>query len=93
MRLQGSSSERIQTGTKQRVIACRRRLRRSRAMQKVMGGSLSLARFETSDLLVSVSGSYPEDAENILTEPGAGAQQTACRFAQEVDRRAALRAR
>ena len=86
--------ERPPCGTKQRVSACRKRLRQGRAMQK----ALRLPQDETNPAsdktlhLVSANENV-DDSENVFEEAGASKIGTAHRFTPEVDRRVRLRAR
>jgi hypothetical protein len=81
-------------GTKERVSACRKRLRRGRAMQK----ALKLAQGGASPAIQEALKAVPvhatfADSENIFEEVGAAPSGAARRFTAEVDRRARLRAR
>jgi hypothetical protein len=80
--------------TKQRVSACRKRLRRTRATQRALRLAQDEAVIEANELLKLV----PKDgefsgSENVFEEAGASNTRTTRRFTPEVDRRARLRAR
>ena len=81
-------------GTRQRVSACRKRLRHTRATQRALKLAQDEAVLEANELLRSVSGDADfSDAENILEEAGASSLRATRQFTSEVDRRARLRAR
>jgi hypothetical protein len=86
--------ERAPSGTKQRVSACRKRLRRGRAMQR----ALKLARAERNQasdggLKLALDGADCAESENAFEGVGALEAGTAHTFTPEVDRHARLRAR
>ena len=83
------------SGTKQRVSACRKRLRQSRATQRGLKSAQDEAALRASELsLQEVSGSGDfSDSEDVFEEAGAHGLGAARRFTPEVDRRARLRAR
>ena len=81
-------------GTRQRVSACRKRLRRARATQRALKLAQDEAVLEADELLKAVSGDADlSDTENVFLEAGASSLRTTRRFTPEVDRRARLRAR
>jgi hypothetical protein len=81
-------------GTKQRVSACRKRLRQTRAAQRALRLALDEAVVEASELLELASGDEElSDSENVFEEAGASNLSRTRRFTPEVDRRTRLRAR
>jgi hypothetical protein len=81
-------------GTRQRVSACRKRLRRARATQKERRLAQDEAVLEANELLRTVTVNADlSDSENVFEEAGTAGLRTARRFTPEVDRRARLRAR
>ncbi|HEX8920472.1 MAG TPA: hypothetical protein VF766_03275 [Pyrinomonadaceae bacterium] len=81
-------------GTRQRVSACRKRLRRTRATQRALKLALDEAVLEASELLKLASGQEDfGDSENVFEEAGASNLSRTRRFTPEVDRRTRLRAR
>lgn len=81
-------------GTRQRVSACRKRLRRTRAIQRSLKLAQDEAVLEANELLRTVSGDADfSDSENDFEEAGTSSLKTTRRFAPPVDRRARLRAR
>lgn len=90
-RLDGS---REQQGIKQRVIACRQRLRRRRAQERAYRLSQDEAVLAANELLALVErGSMGADAEEIFDEERASTWVATPGLTPEVDRRARLRAR
>jgi hypothetical protein len=81
-------------GTKQRVSACRKRLRQSRATQRGLKLAQDKAALSASELspAASDSGDFG-DSENVFEEAGAHGLGATRRFTPEVDHRARLRAR
>ena len=81
-------------GTKQRVSACRKRLRQSRAAQRGLKLAQGEAALRASEVRKSVSDSGDfSNSENVFEEAGAHGLGATRRFTPEVDRRARLRAR
>jgi len=81
-------------GTRQRISACRKRLRRTRATQKALRLAQDEAVLEANELLGAVAGDADfSDSENVSEEAGTSSLKTIRRFTPEVDRRARLRAR
>jgi hypothetical protein len=81
-------------GTKQRVSACRKRLRRTRATQRALKLALDEAVLEANELLKLAAGDEEfNDSENVFEEAGASNVNRTRRFTPEVDRRTRLRAR
>ena len=83
-----------QQGTKQRVVACRKRLRRRRALQKASRLAHDEAVVAANELLALVPNEADfTDSEDDFDEAGASTAGATRRFTPEVDRRARLRAR
>ena len=83
-----------QQGTKQRVIACRQRLRRRRALERACKLSQDEAVVAPNELLALVQGNTDfADSEEIFDEEGASTLVATPGLTPEVDRRARLRAR
>jgi hypothetical protein len=81
-------------GTRQRVSACRRRLRQARVNRRALKLARDEAVLEAKELLRSVNSSADlSDPENVFEEAGASSLRTTRQFTSEVDRRARLRAR
>lgn len=81
-------------GTRQRVSACRKRLRRARATQRALKLAQDEAVLEADELLRSIPGNADlSDSENAFEEAGTAGLRTTRRFTPPVDRRARLRAR
>lgn len=81
-------------GTKQRVSACRKRLRRTRATQRALKLALDEAVLEANELLKLAAGDEEfSDSGNVFEEAGASNVRRNRRFTPEVDRRTRLRAR
>jgi hypothetical protein len=86
--------EHAPSGTKQRINACRKRLRRGRAMQRTLPVSQDEAASETSEPLKLVSGETDfSDSEHVFEEARESPLGATRRFTSEVDRRIRLRAR
>ena len=81
-------------GTKQRISACRKRLRRTRATQRALRIEQDEAVVAANNLLALVAESENfARSEEIFEEAGASALGTTRQLTPEVDRRARLRAR
>jgi hypothetical protein len=90
----GSTSEHTTLATRQRISACRKRLRRARAIAKALRLEQDEAVQEAARLLESISGVGDcADSENEFEEAGASKLAQTRRFSPEVDRRTRLRAR
>jgi hypothetical protein len=88
------SAEQARNGTRQRVVACRKRLRRERATQRALRVERDEAVLAADELLALVSGDARfADSEEIFEEAGAAHTRETRRFTPEVDRRTRLRAR
>ena len=86
--------EHAPSGTRERVSACRKRLRQSRAMQRGLKSAQDEAALRASELSPAASDSGDSsDSENVFEEARASRLGATRRFTPEVDRRARLRAR
>ena len=86
--------EHAPSGTKQRVSACRKRLRRGRVMQR----ALKVAQAQTNQasdegVKLALDEADCADSENVFEGVGASKIGAARPFTPKVDRRARLRAR
>ncbi|HKQ99207.1 MAG TPA: hypothetical protein VJT09_00960 [Pyrinomonadaceae bacterium] len=82
------------SATKERISACRKRLRQTRATQRALRIEQDEAVVAANTLLALVSRSVdPGGSEEIFEEAGATRLGTTPRLAPEVDRRLRLRAR
>ncbi|HEX8709801.1 MAG TPA: hypothetical protein VF723_16285 [Pyrinomonadaceae bacterium] len=89
-----TSLERAQAETKQRVIACRQRLRRNRAIKRAAEAAGDGARPLPEEISAAASGQPGPPASPILFDNGEVSVPPPGRaFTPEVDRRARLRAR
>ena len=91
---QSKSNERTHNDTRQRISACRKRLRRTRAMQR----ALKIEQDEAviaADKLLSVASMSPDyvESQSVFAEAGVSVSSAPRRFAPEVDRPRRLRAR
>jgi hypothetical protein len=85
--------ERSHHGTKQRVIACRKRLRRTRAKQKATDRVEGVRPPAASERAELSSDARTVESEEILSRAGARTLQKKRVLMPEVDRRPTLRAR
>ena len=86
-------SDRINTGTSQRVIACRRRLRRSRVMRPATTQAEVAGQVDTNDLSGLSHDTRPVDTGEILSQAERAASLSGRAPVSEVDRHPSLRAR
>ena len=94
MGIQRNTSAEQQQGTKQRVAACRKRLRRRRALQRAFKLAQDEAVMAANEILALIPGDVDfAEGEDDFDEAGAPGALTPRRFTPEVDRRARLRAR
>jgi hypothetical protein len=78
----------------QRINACRKRLRRTRSMQRALRIEQDEAVLAANNLLASMAGNADlSDAEDVFEEARASKSGATRQFTPEVDRRARLRAR
>ena len=90
----GTSGGHAPSATKQRISACRKRLRQTRATQRALRIEQDEAVVAANSLLALVSGSADSGgSEEIFEEAGATRLGRSRQLAPEVDRRARLRAR
>ena len=91
---QSQSAERADNETRHGIGACRKRLRRTRAMQRALRVAQDEAQLAADELLTLVSSETDfADSEEVFEEAGASPARVSRRFASEVDRPARLRAR
>jgi len=80
--------------TKDRIIACRKRLRQKRTSQRLAGQPEGVVEEVMADDLSALASSVdPVNAEDSFQDREAAARQTSRTFVSEVDRRPTLRAR
>ncbi|HEX8888520.1 MAG TPA: hypothetical protein VF779_05055 [Pyrinomonadaceae bacterium] len=81
-------------GTRQRVIECRRRLRRTRVTERALRPPQDEAVIAASEILSGVMNETDfVEAEEIFEKAGADFSRKSRHFASAVDRRTGLRAR
>ena len=86
--------EHAPSGTKERINACRKRLRRGRTMQRTLKVMQDEAVSQVSENLKMVSGETKfSDSEHVFEEARPSTLGATRRFTPEVDRRVRLRAR
>ena len=91
--LEQDSSERIHTGTSQRVIACRKRLRRNRLMREATGQAEVAGQVGASDFSGLEREACPLDTGENLSQAEQAASLSGRTLISEVDRHPSLRAR
>jgi hypothetical protein len=80
--------------TKDRIIACRKRLRQKRTSQRLAAQPEGVVKEDmTDDLSALASGVDEVSAEDSFQDREAAARQSSRTFVSEVDRRPTLRAR
>ena len=91
--LERESSDRNRPGTSQRVIACRRRLRRSRVIRPASTQAEVGGQVDTNDLSGLSHDPRPVDTGEILSQAETAASLASRTPVSEVDRHPSLRAR